>query len=293
MNIVTDISDYNKLFNFGAEQLSNDFYAGRFGEPKLSPDFTEVKDIRAMFYVITIFKQGALDFTFSSGLIRTSPCMVLFKSPFHLYSVKRGSDIEGYYLQFTPSFVGYSFQSNNFHRDFPYFWNEKNNFFIDPLTEGLLTDICEKILAEQANQNRYSKDIIASLLRLLLFKFNAVMDVFNNELPDRDTDGLLHKFYEIVNTSTSAQRSVEEMATKLNVTADHLWNKIKKLTGQTPSDIMNQKIIADAKSMLLQSELSVSEISYQLNFKEHAHFTRFFKNLTGFSPTEFIRQSRK
>ena len=67
----------------------------------------------------------------------------------------------------------------------------------------------------------------------------------------------------------------------------------KRLSGQTPLEIINQRVLRDAQTMLLHSELNVSEIGFRLEFREKPHFTRFFKNLTGLSPVEYIRQSKK
>jgi AraC-like DNA-binding protein len=61
---------------------------------------------------------------------------------------------------------------------------------------------------------------------------------------------------------------------------------VKRLSGQTPLEIINQRVLRDAQTMLLHSELNVSEIGFRLEFREKPHFSRFFKNLTGISPVE-------
>jgi AraC family transcriptional activator of pobA len=58
----------------------------------------------------------------------------------------------------------------------------------------------------------------------------------------------------------------------------------------SPLEIINQRLLTEAKSLLLQSDLTISEFGYYLQFKEKSHFTRFFKNLTGIPPVDYPRQ---
>lgn len=62
---------------------------------------------------------------------------------------------------------------------------------------------------------------------------------------------------------------------------------VKEVTGKTTTLIIGERILQEAKIMLKQSDLSISEISYMLGFSEASHFNKFFKNAVGETPSLF------
>jgi AraC family transcriptional regulator, transcriptional activator of pobA len=68
---------------------------------------------------------------------------------------------------------------------------------------------------------------------------------------------------------------------------------VKSLTGRTSSDLINDRMILEIKRMLVHSELTVSEIAYQLHFADQSYFSKYFKKLTQLSPLEFRAKAQK
>jgi AraC-like DNA-binding protein len=66
-----------------------------------------------------------------------------------------------------------------------------------------------------------------------------------------------------------------------------LSNLFSKYNNKTPLQVINDRIILEAKKLLLQSDKSSKEIAFGLGFLEAAHFSKFFKNQVGMSPTHF------
>ena len=81
--------------------------------------------------------------------------------------------------------------------------------------------------------------------------------------------------------------TVAGMASELCFSVGYFGDLIKKETGQTAQQYIQNKIINLAKQELLGTDLSVNEIAYKLGFEYPQHFTRLFKKVTGKSPTEF------
>jgi AraC-like DNA-binding protein len=82
-------------------------------------------------------------------------------------------------------------------------------------------------------------------------------------------------------------RSASDFAEQLNVHVNHLNRAVKETTQKTTTEIITERIVKEAKSLLKHSNLDVSEIAYSLNFKETTHFSNFFKKHTAYSPTMF------
>jgi len=84
--------------------------------------------------------------------------------------------------------------------------------------------------------------------------------------------------------------SVTYLAEHLNVSPGYLSGLLKVLTGQNTQQHIHQKLIDKAKEKLSTTQLSVSEIAYQLGFEHPQSFSKLFKTKTNLSPLQF-RQS--
>ena len=80
---------------------------------------------------------------------------------------------------------------------------------------------------------------------------------------------------------------VRSYAERLNVSTSYLAQVTKRISGQAPKAIIDEKIISEARRLLTSTSLTVQEISYQLGFTNQAHFTKYFKKLTGLTPSDF------
>ena len=76
-------------------------------------------------------------------------------------------------------------------------------------------------------------------------------------------------------------------ADRLHLSSNYFGDLIKKETGKTAQEYIQAKIIDVAKEKIFDRTKSLSNISYELGFKYPQHFTRFFKQHVGSSPTEY------
>ena len=81
--------------------------------------------------------------------------------------------------------------------------------------------------------------------------------------------------------------SVAYFAEELHLSANYFGDLIKKETGKSAKEYIQNKIIDIAKTKTFDSDKTVNEIAYELGFKYPQHFTRLFKNVTGFTPNEY------
>ena len=71
------------------------------------------------------------------------------------------------------------------------------------------------------------------------------------------------------------------------IVANHLNKCVKTTTGQSAQDLLNEMIVLEAKVLLKQTDMQISEIAYKLSQQNHSDFSRFFKAKTGMSPKEY------
>ena len=79
-------------------------------------------------------------------------------------------------------------------------------------------------------------------------------------------------------------------AKKLFISAGHLNDTIKKMTGKNAKSFINERRILEAKRLLFWTETSIQEVAWKTGFKDPAYFTRFFKKHTGVLPASFQKQ---
>lgn len=95
------------------------------------------------------------------------------------------------------------------------------------------------------------------------------------------------KFTELLERHHKKEREIAFYADKMCMTSKHLSQVIKDYTGKTALGIIEEYVISEAKSMLLSTTMSIQQISDELNFPSQSVFGKYFKRVTGISPSEY------
>ena len=138
--------------------------------------------------------------------------------------------------------------------------------------------------------DEFSQDVIISNIDLLLTYCNRY---YHRQFITRkhNNSELLSKFENFLNSYFTEKEislpTVNYFASKLNLSPKYLSDCLKQLTGQTAQQHIHDRLIEKAKEKLTNTELSVSEIAYQLGFDYPQSFSKLFKTKTNLSPLEF------
>jgi AraC-like DNA-binding protein len=97
----------------------------------------------------------------------------------------------------------------------------------------------------------------------------------------------LDDYFKSEKTQTLGLPTVRFCAENLYLSANYFGDLIKKETGKSPLEHIQIKLIDIAKERIFDTRKSVSEIAYELGFKHSQHFSRMFKNETGYTPNEY------
>lgn len=111
------------------------------------------------------------------------------------------------------------------------------------------------------------------------------------EKPQSRKEEILSKFILEVLQNFRTQRSVAFYADRLCVTPKHLSAVAKDISGHTASELIDHYVIMEAKIMLAETALTIQEISNKLNFANQSFFGKYFKHLTGYSPSAFRKMA--
>ena len=124
--------------------------------------------------------------------------------------------------------------------------------------------------------------------------FYQMLQFINSRSDNDDNTGSLSRranyvreFMQLVHQNFRTERGVAFYASKLFITPKYLSQIIKESTGRSAAEWIDQYVIIEAKNLLRFSGKNVQQVAYELNFPNQSSFGKYFKNLTGMSPTKF------
>jgi AraC-like DNA-binding protein len=125
------------------------------------------------------------------------------------------------------------------------------------------------------------------LKRLLIKSVRLLKKTIVNPAMEQSKIDIIRQFNLLVETHFKEKHKVSEYADLLNKSPKTLSNLFAKFNNRTPLQVINDRIVLEAKKLLLLSEKSSKEIAWSLCFTEASHFSKFFKNQVGVSPIQF------
>jgi AraC family transcriptional regulator, transcriptional activator of pobA len=150
--------------------------------------------------------------------------------------------------------------------------------------------LIEEIQREFNGRVEGSDRIIHLLLQLLLLKMNRFYLPANTNSSSRREAELVRRFLVNLQQNFHGATSVSSHAALLGVSPETLSETVKRETGKTPGTLIRERILLEAKRLLLHTSLSVAEIAYKLTFNDPSYFNRFFRRLAGKTPMDFRKQ---
>lgn len=249
------------------------------------------------FYMISVkrdmnhkYRYGQQDYDFDEGVMF---CM----APNQILSIIReehGKNPSGWMMMIHPDFLWNTPMASAIkkYEFFDYSVNEA--LFLSEDEEIKIQQITDNIKQEyQTNIDKFSQNIIISQLETLL---NYSERFYQRQFITRHKANhqflakleiLLNDYYERDYFKTKGLPSVQYLADEFNMSRHYMRGLLKTLTGKTTQQHIHEKLIEKAKEKLSTTELSVSEIAYELGFEHSQSFSKLFKAKTDISPLEF------
>ncbi len=207
------------------------------------------------------------------------------------------TELEGWMLFIHPDFLWGTSLAKRI-KKYEYFdYSVNEALFLSDKEEMLINSIVENIKNEyQENIDKFSQDIIISHLETLLNYAERFYQrqfitrkISNHQILDR-LEKLLSDYFGNDDLVNKGLPTVQYLSENLNVSPTYLRSLLKTLTGQSTQQYIHDKLIEKAKEKLSTTDLSVSEIAYDLGFGHLQSFSKLFKAKTKQTPLEF-RQS--
>jgi len=239
-------------------------------------------------------KYGQQEYDFDEGIM-------FFISPGQVFGIEleKGASLRhsGWLLLVHPDFLWHTQLAKKI-KQYEYFdYSVHEALFLSEKEETTIVGIMQNIEQEyHSNIDKFSQDVIIAQLELVLTYAQRFYNrqfltrkITNHRILDRLED-ILTEYFNGDALLNKGLPTVQYIADTLNVSPNYLSDLLKTLTGQSTQQHIHDKLIEKAKEKLSTTDLSVSEIAYELGFEHPQSFSKLFRTKTNLSPLEF-RQS--
>ncbi len=276
----------------GAENKPADFLISRFGQYLAQRNYL-LKPHGHSFYHLVFFTKGtgkqAIDFT----SFPVKPAQIYFMNPGQVHSWQFSGEVDGYIINFSESFFHSYYAEPNYLERFPFFGGYGEDQVIQLTGHSLkeVTELFEKILTELKPVKNYATEMIRTLLLQLFITVARQIEPARQKQLTKPGFTTLRNFQKLVNENYATLKLPSEYAARLYVTPNYLNALCKDLLGKSAGEIIRDRVMLEARRLLINADISISEIALQLNFQDNSYFTKFFKKYAGKTPEEFRKDN--
>ena len=181
----------------------------------------------------------------------------------------------------------------------PFFANRKEQPVFQ-LTDNEVQELKEYFMlimdAVKRETDYFRIDTTKRLLAAYLYKLGSILYRHLPELqaeankPMKREEILFKQFINLVSENHRRERRVDFYAEQLFLSPKHFSTVIKKVSGKTAGQWIDEYVILEAKTLLKYSSMSIQEVAYYMNFPNPSFFGKYFKQHTGMSPSDYKAQ---
>ena len=247
------------------------------------------------FYLVALKRNPGAHYRYGQQSYDFNEGVLFFMSPGQVFGVNFDKSVQanlsGHMLLIHPDFLWHTALAQKI-KEYDYFsYATHEALHLSEKEEGILKELLYRIAGEYgAPLDRFSQDVIVAQLQLLL---TYAERFYQRQFLTRRRGGedLLAQLETILEayfrSDAGGLPTVQQVAAKLHVSPGYLSGMLRTLTGRSTQEHIHDKLIAIAKGRLSTTNLTVSEIAYELQFEHPQSFSRLFKAKTGVSPLQF------
>lgn len=293
---IKTISEYHKVLGISKPEhplvsvISLEGFTPPSGNQRISVVFD--------FYVISVKRnlEGGIKYNYGQQSYDFDEGILFCIAPNQVFSFETENDYksEGWMLLIHPDFIWHTSLAKTIRQYgfFDYALNEA--LFLSDKEEKMIAGIVGLIEQEyHANIDKFTQGLVIAQIEVLLKYTDRFYNrqfltrrISSNQLLER-VERLLNEYFDSKDLTAKGLPTVQSVADALAVSPTYLSTLLKALTGQSTQEHIHEKLIKKAKEKLSLTELSVSEIAYQLGFEYPQSFSKLFKNKTDQTPLAF------
>ncbi|BAV06939.1 AraC-type DNA-binding protein [Filimonas lacunae] len=237
-------------------------------------------------YHLVLINQGTLQYQCGQKQVTLHKNVAGIIKAMDVVSNIRENQASGFVLSFSYDFLELSIiLSAVTVRHFHTLTLDINSVLVSDEDNSMLCSFAAK-LSKELNSSYYDEDdMLRSLFQVFLFRICKAVQA--QDPPQHTHHTHISNFYSLLDQHFLSYRLTKDYARLMTLTPNHLNMVVKLKTGHPSSYIIHQRVLAEAKRMLICEEMNMKEIASRLGFTDNSHFSRFFKNQSGSTFSHF------
>jgi len=248
---------------------------------------------RHNFYHMVLFLSGGGYHEVDFQRYEVQPGQMYFMAPGQVHSWMFQGDVTGFTINFDSDYLKSLLLQSDY--------LESNLSLFSSLSEQVIVlqgEFLEEVIAlftklSELSAQDAAKDLKRSLLLYALIKLDQARQPEHTSKAIDYHLVLIKNFISLVDQHYQRLHLPKDYAEMLFVTPNHLNSVCKEFLGQQAGEVIRNRILLEAKRLLILPDWTISEVSYTLNFNDNSYFTKFFKKIAGVTPEEFRKSQWK
>ncbi|MDA9069861.1 AraC family transcriptional regulator [Algibacter sp.] len=285
---ITNFNDYNNCMEF-----DKNFYIRPFNDHVNENLFIESPHGHD-FYLVLLITKGSGTHSIDYKEYDVEPGMLFIVSPGQVHCWDLSDDVDGYVMFFKKEYFLIDFNHDKLIK-LPFFKTSSTVpcLKLDELERKTLADLYVKINEEYQLSMFNYHEMIRLYLNIMFIELSRIYQSKEEKSIVYSYDLIqLNQFETLINKHFKEHQSLNFYAEKMNISLKQLSYLCKKTVNKTPSEILLERIILEAKRFIIHSSLSISAISDELNYNDNSYFIRLFKKVCSLTPEQFRHTMR-
>ncbi|MDC6384666.1 helix-turn-helix domain-containing protein [Flagellimonas taeanensis] len=284
---ILNISEFEKKIR------SNEVYSNELGKHLMNNSDIVRTAHKHDFFLCVLFTKGRGTHEIDFNNYDLGPGSVFFLKPGQTHLWKFDSEPEGFIFFHTRDFFEIGFSDTKLEQ-FPFYFSNENppNLHINYDNLEQLKIRFAELNSEYYRNLPFKEQKLQSLIRLIYIDLTRLYSSFESHNIIASTTYLntLRNLETLIQKNYRKEKTVRYYAERLNITTKHLNRITMASIGKSPSELIQERLLLEAKRLLVHSENSLVNISDFLGFKDYAHFSKVFKVKAGSTPTDFRKK---
>lgn len=250
---------------------------------------------RHNFYQIALFTEGTGIHSIDFHNFAIRPYQIYFMIPGQVHRWDIEGEVNGYVINCSSSFFQSFLSKSDFLDDFAFFNGTVQDSVIQIPEEmhGKITVLFEELFLEGNGNREFGMIMVRALMIKVFILIARLNETTNKEISNSYNYMLLKNFRKLIESNFVVNKLPKDYAELLYITPNHLNALCKDLLGISAGEVIRNRIFLEAKRLLINRDLTITEISDYLNFTDNSYFSKSFKKHVGLAPELFRKKSLK
>ncbi|UOY06796.1 helix-turn-helix transcriptional regulator [Muricauda sp. SCSIO 64092] len=217
--------------------------------------------------------------------VKKGDCLVV--PAYHISSIEWvDPKTKGFFLSLSPNLLSGRFISRNDVGSFKFLLPYSQSYFSGSTTNPFVANLLNRLITEYGRFGFKRSKLVISYVVSFFYEL-YYQDIANKPDPIDRYQNITYQFKDLLFKHVARFHKTSEYANLIGITPNHLNKVLKRTTGKSPILWINEALVLEAKVLLEETGLSISEIAAKMGIYEPSYFARLFKKITDLTPTQY------